>query len=194
MADPPHPSGAVFVVILHSGRAYRTVLALGRHDLDIPLPTALPDRIGAPMNDKENIPHILPLKTYLIVGGFLLVMTAVTVIVAQIDLGPFNLVVAMLIAMVKAALVALVFMHLWYDSKLYLTVFLVGVVFLSLFIIFSLFDTLRRDDIYSIRSRQVNEKAIIYDSPGDMTDSSSSLIDSISANKLPDSSKASVTP
>ena len=81
-------------------------------------------------------PHITPLRTYLGVFAALLVLTAITVTIAQIDFGPWNLVVALLVASVKAVLVAFIFMHLWYDSKLYFIVFAGALAFLTIFIIF----------------------------------------------------------
>ena len=55
-------------------------------------------------SDKAGHPHILPLSLYLTVGATLLVLTAVTVAVSFYQFGAFNLVVAMAIAAVKAAL------------------------------------------------------------------------------------------
>ncbi len=48
----------------------------------------------------------------------LLGFTALTVWVAFLDLGPFNTLVAMIIAVTKALLVLLFFMHVWYAPKL----------------------------------------------------------------------------
>ncbi len=53
-----------------------------------------------------------PLKMYFSVWGALLVGTFVTYKVAYIDLGRFNAAVALIIATIKALLVALFFMHL----------------------------------------------------------------------------------
>ncbi len=93
-------------------------------------------------------PHVTPLWIYLGVGTALLFLTVITVAVAYIDLGPFNLVVAMTIATLKASLVCLFFMHLLYDHKFYMYAFLLSLVFLAIFITFTLFDTLRRGDLY----------------------------------------------
>lgn len=53
-------------------------------------------------------------KTYLLVGALLLIGTAVTVFLSYVDFGTqkANIVVAMLVATFKAALVAAIFMHL----------------------------------------------------------------------------------
>jgi cytochrome c oxidase subunit 4 len=107
--------------------------------------------------------HILPLKTYLVVGAALLVLTVITVTVAQIDLGPYNLVVALSIATIKAVLVAFFFMHLLYDNKLYLLIYTSALFFLGIFIIFTLFDTMRRGDIYQDVASPIEEEAVIYE-------------------------------
>jgi cytochrome c oxidase subunit 4 len=50
--------------------------------------------------------------------GVLIVLTVVTVAAAQVDFGVFNILIAMLIASVKAMLVALFFMHLKSEKPL----------------------------------------------------------------------------
>jgi cytochrome c oxidase subunit 4 len=63
--------------------------------------------------------HAAPsLRVYLGVFGALLVLTGVTTAVAFLELGAWNTVVALVIAAAKAALVALVFMHLRWSSRL----------------------------------------------------------------------------
>ena len=59
--------------------------------------------------------HTSPYSTYLSVFIALLVFTFITVLVSRFDFGSLNLVVAMLVASVKAMLVALFFMHLKYE-------------------------------------------------------------------------------
>lgn len=61
--------------------------------------------------------HVVPLKTYYAIFGALLCGTALTVWVSYLDLGPMNTVVAISIAVVKALLVALYFMHLKFERK-----------------------------------------------------------------------------
>lgn len=97
------------------------------------------------MSDKQQH-HVLPLKTYLSVGGALLILTVITVMVAQYQLGEWNLIVAMAIAATKATLVLLFFMHLKYDNKMYAFIFLIAVVFLAIFITFTMLDTMTRDE------------------------------------------------
>ena len=67
--------------------------------------------------------HITPLKTYLVVATALFFLTAVTVWASYIDLGSFNIVLALLIAGTKAGVVATFFMHLLWDDKKNATIF-----------------------------------------------------------------------
>jgi cytochrome c oxidase subunit 4 len=60
----------------------------------------------------------VPLRVYFAVFAALMVFTVITVAVAFVDLGPLNTVVAMTIAVIKATLVLLYFMHLRYTSRL----------------------------------------------------------------------------
>ena len=62
--------------------------------------------------------HVVPLKIYYAIFVALLVGTALTVGVAFLDLGPLNTVVAITIAVLKALLVILYFMHVKYSSRL----------------------------------------------------------------------------
>jgi cytochrome c oxidase subunit 4 len=62
--------------------------------------------------------HIVPPRIYYTIFAVLIVATYVTVQVAFLDLGPFNTVAALLIAVVKATLVVLYFMHVRYSTRL----------------------------------------------------------------------------
>jgi cytochrome c oxidase subunit 4 len=62
--------------------------------------------------------HIVPVRIYVTVFVVLLVLTATTTAVSAIDLGPWNTVVALAIAVVKATLVVLFFMHVKYSPRL----------------------------------------------------------------------------
>jgi cytochrome c oxidase subunit IV len=61
---------------------------------------------------------IVPTRTYYAIFASLMALTAVTVGVAFIDLGLLNPVVALSIAVLKASLVVLFFMHLKYSSRM----------------------------------------------------------------------------
>ncbi len=62
--------------------------------------------------------HVVSIRLYLAVFFSLMVLTAVTVWVAFLDFGPLNDILAMGIAIFKASLVILYFMHVRYNSKL----------------------------------------------------------------------------
>jgi cytochrome c oxidase subunit 4 len=62
--------------------------------------------------------HISPKSVYFTIFGSLMVLTAITVGVAFVQLGSFNFPVAITIAFFKATLVVLFFMHVKYSSKL----------------------------------------------------------------------------
>jgi cytochrome c oxidase subunit 4 len=82
---------------------------------------------------------------YLLIGAVLLVLTATTVGAAFVNLGPFNPVVALLIATVKATLVVLFFMHVKGASeKLTGAVVVAGFFFLAILLSLSLADYLTR--------------------------------------------------
>ena len=62
--------------------------------------------------------HIVSRKIYFAIFAALVVLTVVTWSVAKIDLGRMNAVVALTIAVIKATLVVLYFMHVRYSSRL----------------------------------------------------------------------------
>lgn len=61
----------------------------------------------------------------------------VTVAVSYVDLGPANTFVAILVATMKAGLVAAFFMHLRYDHPFNAIIFVMSFLFLGLLMIFS---------------------------------------------------------
>ena len=83
----------------------------------------------------HGLAHTMPLPLLFGVLGALLALTVATVAVTSIDLGAQgNLVVAMIIATVKAALVCVFFMHLLWDKKFNALLFLTSVLLLILFL------------------------------------------------------------
>ena len=95
-------------------------------------------------NDHAN--HVTGPKTYGAVLGALLVLTIVTVQASYLDFGAMNTVVALLIATAKASLVALFFMHLRHD-KFNAVIFVGGLLFLAVFLIWTMFDLATRETI-----------------------------------------------
>jgi len=88
--------------------------------------------------------HAITPKTYFTVFAALLVLTVVTTSVAYLDLHRFNIVVAIAIALTKALLVILYFMHVRYSSKVTKVYVFVGVVWLGLLVVGVLHDILTR--------------------------------------------------
>ena len=73
--------------------------------------------------------HIVSIKLYYAIWTALLLLTGITAGVAFIDLGPFNTVVALVIATLKAVLVLLFFMHLKYTSEKMTSVVVISALF-----------------------------------------------------------------
>jgi len=88
--------------------------------------------------------HITSPKAYLLVFLALIVLTAITVSVAFLDLGVFNDVVALTIAVLKGSLVVLIFMHVRYSTSLTKLVVISGLVWLMFLIALTLGDYFTR--------------------------------------------------
>ena len=84
------------------------------------------------------------IKTYALIFVTLLILTGTTFVVSGVDLGGLNAVVALVIAMAKALLVALFFMHLRYSRPLMLVVVAAGLLWLAIMITLTLGDFLTR--------------------------------------------------
>jgi cytochrome c oxidase subunit 4 len=87
-------------------------------------------------SEHDYVGHVIPSKTYYVIWAVLMVGTAITVFAATLELGPFNIVVALLIATIKGTLVVLFFMHLRYSTKLTMVTVIASIFWL--FILFSL--------------------------------------------------------
>ncbi|RAP32002.1 cytochrome oxidase subunit IV [Candidatus Marinamargulisbacteria bacterium SCGC AG-414-C22] len=104
------------------------------------------------MSENNNHDHeehfIVPVKYY--VGTFiaLLILTILTVAVALVDLGSFNIVVALGIAFLKATLVIMFFMGLKWDEPFNRVIMIGSVAFFSLFIVILLLDVGYRSDVF----------------------------------------------
>jgi cytochrome c oxidase subunit IV len=89
--------------------------------------------------------HVSPVSLYITIFGALMVLTAVTVGAAFVDLGQLNFAVAMAIAGFKATLVIWYFMHVKYASKLTKLTVATGLFFLAILLGMSLIDYVSRD-------------------------------------------------
>ncbi len=76
--------------------------------------------------------HIVQPKSYYKIFGALMLLTAITVGVAFINFGPLNNFIAMGIAVTKATLVILFFMHVRYGTRLTQVVVVAGFFWLAI--------------------------------------------------------------
>jgi cytochrome c oxidase subunit 4 len=88
--------------------------------------------------------HLVSPRTYVTIFLALMVLTAVTVGAAFLDLGPFNTFVAVVIACTKMMLVVLYFMHVRYSSRLTWAVVGAGFFWLGLLLLLTLSDYVTR--------------------------------------------------
>ncbi|MEZ4702463.1 MAG: cytochrome C oxidase subunit IV family protein [Rhodothermales bacterium] len=103
--------------------------------------------------------HIIPLKLLLSVFGGLVFLTIFTVFTAEfVDLGPFNIALAIMIAVMKAGLVVTFFMALKWDNRVNALIFAVGCIFVIVFLTFTLFDTAYRGDIGNVGKHTIEEE------------------------------------
>jgi cytochrome c oxidase subunit 4 len=96
--------------------------------------------------------HVVPPKLLIGVYVVLLLLTAITVGVTKFDLGNFNVWVALLVALVKAGVVALYFMHLRWDSPFNALTLIAALFFVVIFIGIAVLDS--------------KEYKVNYDRPG----------------------------
>ena len=88
--------------------------------------------------------HVVPIRVYLTIFTLLMVFTAITTAVAFVDLGPLNNVIMMSIAIFKATLVVLYFMHVRYSDKVVWLLAGSGFLWLAMMIVVTLSDVLTR--------------------------------------------------
>jgi cytochrome c oxidase subunit IV len=91
----------------------------------------------------HGLAHVATIKTLIATGGSLLMLTIITVLATKVDFGgsSINLAVAMVIAVTKATLVILFFMHLRYDRLFHSVVFVSAILAAALFVGFTLMDS-----------------------------------------------------
>lgn len=88
--------------------------------------------------------HVVPPRVYVTVFAILIVLTATTTAVSSVDLGPWNTVVALVIAFVKASLVVLFFMHIKYSPRLMQITVAGGLFWLAILLSLTLSDFMTR--------------------------------------------------
>jgi len=107
-------------------------------------------------HEDHGLAHTTPIWLLFAILGTLLVLTFLTTAVTSFDLGAQgNLIVAMVIATLKAGLVVTFFMHLFWDKKFHLILFLTSVLFLILFLSMAVTDRGEYDkDVEAFRAAQ----------------------------------------
>jgi cytochrome c oxidase subunit 4 len=106
--------------------------------------TATADRVHDVTGHAEDgaiHPHIVPPSVLLGVYAVLVVLTIATVAITSVNLGALNIWAALAIAVAKAALVVLYFMHLRYDKPFNAVVLISALLFVAVFIAIAMMDT-----------------------------------------------------
>jgi cytochrome c oxidase subunit IV len=109
--------------------------------------------------------HVSPVGLYLTIFGALMILTAVTVGAAYVDLGLFNFSVAMAIAGFKASLVVWFFMHVKYQSHLTKLTVATGLFFLAILLGMSLIDYVSRGQQFYVTPQPINPDSVISPKP-----------------------------
>jgi len=101
------------------------------------------------MTDNHEASHhiIVPAATYIRTIFALLFLTFLTVFIAQLDFGSLNIVLAMVIALVKASFVVSIFMGLKWDHGFNRIILISSVAIFVIFAVFSVLDLGTRGDI-----------------------------------------------
>jgi cytochrome c oxidase subunit 4 len=88
----------------------------------------------------HSTPHIVPKWLYFAVFFALVILTWVTTYVSTVDLGRWNIFVALAIAIFKASLVVLFFMHVWYSTRLTKMIVVASIFWLILLLFLTMAD------------------------------------------------------
>ena len=94
--------------------------------------------------------HVSSPKLYFAIFAALIVLTGATVVVARLDLGAANDVVALTIAVVKALLVMIFFMHLRHSTRLTVLTAMAGFFWLAILILITMSDYVSRGVILPV--------------------------------------------
>ena len=107
--------------------------------------------------------HVVPWKIYLATFIALVGLTLITVLTARVDLGDFNVPLALSIAVAKATLVVMFFMGQRWENGFNRFVFVSTIVFFLIFVFFTLADTMFRGLADGLDGQVYEVKKIISD-------------------------------
>lgn len=96
------------------------------------------------MTTEEHRQHVISTSVYVGIWATLMFLTGLTTFASFIELGNWNIVVALVIATIKGTLVVLFFMHLYYSTKLTKVTVIAAIFFLFLLLALSMTDYLTR--------------------------------------------------
>jgi cytochrome c oxidase subunit 4 len=88
--------------------------------------------------------HVVPPRLYYTIFGILMLCTGLTVAIAFVDLGRLNAIAALTIAVFKATLVVLFFMHVKYSTRLTSVLVVASVFWLGILLTLTMSDYLTR--------------------------------------------------
>jgi cytochrome c oxidase subunit IV len=111
----------------------------------------------------DHADHVVPVRTYLLVFASLMVLTFLTVAASRYDFGEANTIVAMAIAVLKATLVVLFFMHVKYSNRLVQLLVAASFVWLALLIGGALSDYVSRGRVNPGTETRSPSGAVIED-------------------------------
>ncbi len=96
------------------------------------------------MEQHANEHHIVPVRVYITIFLTLMAFTALTVFASFKDFGPGNTIIAVSIAVLKATLVILYFMHVRYNDNVVRIAVFAGFLWLGVMIVLTLSDYIGR--------------------------------------------------
>lgn len=107
--------------------------------------------------------YVAPVSLLTKVLGALIFLTVLTVVTGTADWIPgwMHVPLALAIATVKVAMVVMIFMGLKHDNRVNSLVFILSIVFVSIFLVFTLFDTAFRGDLTNVDPMTISDRAII---------------------------------
>jgi len=112
------------------------------------------DEHGHAPNDGMVHVHVHPTAFYVKIFVALVFFTLVTVGLSRVHLGNWNFFIAVVVATIKASLVATYFMHLKEDNRFNVLIFVGSLVFMGVFFVYTMNDTQHRgqwDDAYGTK-------------------------------------------
>ena len=96
------------------------------------------------MDHAKTVDTMSGFRPYIVTWIALVILAAASIIVTSLDTGAAGIVIALLIASVKAVLILYFFMHLRYEKRFFRLAFLLPIVAFAFFIGFTFLDILYR--------------------------------------------------